>query len=316
MKNATKNYQNMFNKSILLVIPFFLSGCGVSYFSHRETNPSIEGLITNPNIIRWPWQDSNTVFSNSTTASRRIALVNIKQTGWTKEEMTTCAEPSPDVGEAFATAISDALKLAVTEPKSGINGTLSNDYARTAMTQITPLLYRTQSLQLYRDAIHYHCIDRMNGWYEQPKTDKDVTDKDGTDKDGTKVDNVPLKRKPVKIQIYEVSQKVTGKPGESTFSIDQDPKPTDIEIDVNDYNAMKLYYFEKAVEALKVEIPYIAGAQTAFAQNLKTTGISDQSIKALVDLTKNLSPTTITSTPNGSSIVTSPKDPVVNPPPK
>lgn len=268
------------------MIPFLLSGCGISYFAHRDTNPSIEGVVANP--FTWFWQDANMVFTNAATASRRMVLVNVKEDGWVKQKMTTCAEPSPDVGEALASAVSDALKLAVTEPKTGINGTLSNDYTRAAITQITPLIYRTQSLQLYRDAIHSHCIDRMNGWY--PNNDK----------------NLEPVGQPVKIKLDDVNQDIKKDLAQDGFSVNQrnkSPGTQEIEVYVNDYNSMKMFYFAKAVEALKAEIPFVLKAQEEFAKNLKTTGISDQSIKALVDLTKNLSPTTITSTPSGTSIV-------------
>lgn len=225
-----------------------------------------------------------------------MVLVNVKEDGWVNQIMTTCAEPSPDVGEAFASAVSDALKLAVTEPKTGINGTLSNDYARAAMSQITPLIYRTQSLQIYRDAIHSHCIDRMNGWYKN--------------KNGE-----PLNSQFVEVKLDQVSQEVNREAGQDNFAIHLMTTPANIKVNVNDYNAMKIYYFEKAVEALKVEIPFVLKAQEKFADNLKTTGISENNIKALVDLTTNLSPTTITSTPNGTSIVTSPKGITASPPP-
>jgi hypothetical protein len=243
----------MLRKILLLSIPFLLSGCGVSYFAHRDTNPSIEGTVADP--FAWFWQESDMVFTNAATASRRMVLVHIKEDSMfgTKQKMTTCAEPSPDVGEAFASAVSDALKLAVTEPKTKINGILSNDYARAAVTQITPLIYRTQSLQLYRDAIHSHCIDRMNGWY--PKSDRQL---------------IP---QPVNVKLDQVSQEVDRELGQDNFAIHQRITPADVRVDVNDYNAMKLYYFEKAVEALKAEIPLVLKAQEEFAKNLKTTGI-------------------------------------------
>ncbi len=153
-----------------------------------------------------------------------------------------CAEPPPDVGETFASLISDATKLAATEPKTGVNGTLSNDYARAVTTQISPLLYRTNALQIYREAVHGLCVDAMNGKYP----------------------------------------------------------------DIADYNEKKINLFDKTIELLKIEIPLVVNAQTAFFQNQGNTGITADKIQALVGLVKNLSPTTITATPSGTSIITSP----------
>ncbi|HSB58452.1 MAG TPA: hypothetical protein VLD66_02520, partial [Methyloceanibacter sp.] len=49
--------------------------------------------------------------------------------------------------------------------------------ARQVTTEIAPLIYRTQGLQLYRDAQFGLCIDRLNGdlpkeEYEQAKRDR------------------------------------------------------------------------------------------------------------------------------------------------
>lgn len=146
---------------ILIAQSSLFSGCGISYFASRDTNPAIQDVIIEPNIFSW--LDSNSVNTFSSTASRRMIITKIKN----GDQFESCAEPSPDEGETFVSAISDALKLAATDPHSGINGSLSNDYARAVATQITPLVYRTQSLQLYRDAMHSHCIDHMNDWYDK-----------------------------------------------------------------------------------------------------------------------------------------------------
>lgn len=262
----------------IILFSSLLSGCGASLFSHRDTNPNIQDIAVAPHF--WPWS-KNGVNTFSTTASRRMVLVST--TNWGKE-MTSCAEPSPDVGEAFASAISDALKLAATDPKSGINGSLSNDYARAVATQITPLVYRTQSLQLYRDAIHNHCIDRMNGWY--PKNDNQ------------------LKPVPVKVIIERISQ--------AKDNLSQYVTPVEVNVDVNDYNAMKLYFFEKTVEALKTEVPAALEAQKVFFQNQKTTGVPLDTVKELASAIKTASPTTVTSTASGTTIVSSPNPPAVN----
>ena len=64
----------------------------------------------------------------------------------------------------LGSAIADGFKITANDPHSGITPTLSNQYARAVATQIAPLLYRTQGLQVYRDGLHSLCIDKMNGW--------------------------------------------------------------------------------------------------------------------------------------------------------
>ena len=56
------------------------------------------------------------------------------------------------------------------ESKTGqkISGELATQYARAVATEIAPLLYRSQGLQFYRDAMYKLCIDRMNGWIDNP----------------------------------------------------------------------------------------------------------------------------------------------------
>jgi hypothetical protein len=142
--------------SLAATIAATLSGCGI----YRESNPVIKDYVGNP-ITHWFKSDTLNTFA--TTASRRMVMIReykIKD-GNTKATATfTCAEPSPDVGEAFNSALADGIKIAV--PVEGVSAEVSNQYARAVATQITPLLYRTQGLQLYRNAIYSLCIDKMN----------------------------------------------------------------------------------------------------------------------------------------------------------
>src|SRR5262249_4717569 len=69
------------------------------------------------------------------------------------------------------------FKLAAQEPKSSITADLANQYARAVATQIAPLLYRTQGLQLYRDGLHNLCIDKMNRWIGKDDEEKYLAQK-------------------------------------------------------------------------------------------------------------------------------------------
>lgn len=143
-------------------------GCGVSYIASRDKNPVIQDY-TSPAVF-----SGSSVNVFATTASRRLAVFREVKDG----EFLTCAEPSPDVGEAFAEALAAGLKAsAEVAPVSGGSGKgeLASEFGRAVATQIAPLLYRTQGLQLYRDAIYKLCIDRMNGWF---KDKEDMYDKE------------------------------------------------------------------------------------------------------------------------------------------
>ncbi|MDP2902683.1 MAG: hypothetical protein Q8N96_06200 [Methylovulum sp.] len=147
---------NISRTCLVVVCVASISGCGVSAYTHRDTNPVVKD-DTNNNNFWGNTLDSASFTTFSTTASRRIVVVlqdkNITQ---------ICSEPSPDVGEAFASAVADAIS--VKAPIEGVPVELSNQYARAVSTQIASLIYRTQGLQLYRDAMHNLCVDKMNKW--------------------------------------------------------------------------------------------------------------------------------------------------------
>ncbi len=134
-----------------------LSGCaGLSMFAHRDTNPLIQDIT----VGNAPWRKAM-MNTWATTASRRMIIVKLDDYGKT---LTTCAEPPPDVAETFASAVANAIAAKL--PIKGVPVELSNQYARTVATQIAPLIFRSQGLQLYRDSMHGLCIDRLNGWTE------------------------------------------------------------------------------------------------------------------------------------------------------
>lgn len=138
-----------------LLFILVLDGCGVSWLTSRETNPVIEDYASPIPIITDP---DRHISSFSTTASRRMVIFVPR-----KSNINTCAEPSPDVGEAFASAIAAGLAGKLTT-ETNISAELATEYANAIATKITPLVYRTQGLQLFRDSVHSLCIDRMNGW--------------------------------------------------------------------------------------------------------------------------------------------------------
>lgn len=144
-----------------------LAGCGTTILSHRDTNPVIEDHAKISS-------DKTNVFA--TTASRRLAFITMTNNSGGKGNQVICSEPPPDVGEVFASAIAAGLSGAVTATnKTGqeVSGELAAQYGRAVATQIAPLLYRSQGLQLYRDAMYKLCIDTMNSWL--PTLEKEKT---------------------------------------------------------------------------------------------------------------------------------------------
>ena len=138
-----------------------ISGCGSSFLSSRDTNPVIHDYsVTSISPLL-----TTDIFA--TTASRRTVLVTPVTNRNGVKQIVTCAEPSPDVGEAVSSTIAAALKASSSVAQNSGNPASADaaaQFGRAAATQIAPLLYRTQGLQLYRDTLYKLCIDRMNNW--------------------------------------------------------------------------------------------------------------------------------------------------------
>jgi hypothetical protein len=121
------------------------------------------------------WNNKDNVDVFATTASRRMVVVRegsktlVQPAGTFIEtrSVESCAEPPPDVGEVFSAAVAGGLQAAASLSKGDdtrLGATLAGQFARQVATQIAPLLYRTQGLQLNRDAQYVLCIDRLSGY--------------------------------------------------------------------------------------------------------------------------------------------------------
>jgi|APTNR8051073442_1049403.scaffolds.fasta_scaffold08062_3 hypothetical protein len=141
-----------------------LSGCGTSAFTDRGKNPMIQDTTTA--WLKPLWEDQSVdVFA--TTASRRTILVKENDHD---NILEACAEPPPDVAESFSEAIAAGFKAAVAVEQgtdTKIGGSLAGQYARELATQVAPLLYRTQGLQVLRDSQYTLCVDRMSGYINE-----------------------------------------------------------------------------------------------------------------------------------------------------
>ncbi len=149
-----------FRSMLIVTCLISITGCGSSHFADRQTNPVVIDDTNNNRFWNAEIFDSESFTTFSTTASRRMIVVL-----QAKDKTEICSEPSPDVGEAFASAVADNLKIGIPS-EAGASAEVSNQYAKAVATQIASLIHRTQGLQLYRNAIHSLCVDRMNGWLE------------------------------------------------------------------------------------------------------------------------------------------------------
>lgn len=252
--------------SIIVVFGLLLSGCGSSIFSQRIDNPNIQDITVAPHIKLWNKTGLNTF---ATTASRRLVIAKMDDYGDTLE---VCGEAPPDVGEAVASAVADALKIAITEPKTGISNEVVNNYARTVATQITPLIYRTQGLQFYRDAMYSLCLDRMNSGSTQKMIDP-ITSKI----------KIPLTT--TKITTTSTFDKVTGKSITETTQNTTIESYQEFDINTNNYMAMKAFITVQALEMIKKELPIMLQAQQNFFQNAKI-GMSIEDLNKLANSVK------------------------------
>ena len=150
---------------ILSALSLGVAGCGSSFWSARESNPVIQDYIT-PNVFT-----DNSVDMFATTASRRLVIVSQSERYDAEEEklvtaLESCAEPPPDVGEAFSAAIAAGIDQSIALEQGSdtrLGGRSAGTFLREASTAIAPLLYRTQGLQLYRDAQYGMCVDVLSG---------------------------------------------------------------------------------------------------------------------------------------------------------
>lgn len=237
--------------SLITVCIASLTGCGASLFSFRDENPNIQDISVAPHF--WPWSKTG-LNTFATTASRRMVLTKQDDYG---DKIIVCSEAPPDVGEAFASAVANGLKSSITEPKTQVTNEFLNNYARTIATQITPLVYRTQGLQFYRDAMHALCVDKMN--WESNKSEQNNPKPHVL---------LPL---PVTTTTTTTQTKTDKKTGEPVTTVKNESvtKYDTSTLNANNYEDMRAFYAIQAVEAIKAELPVMLEAQKIFFQNVK-----------------------------------------------
>nr|VFK20170.1 MAG: hypothetical protein BECKLPF1236A_GA0070988_102511 [Candidatus Kentron sp. LPFa]VFK30618.1 MAG: hypothetical protein BECKLPF1236C_GA0070990_101161 [Candidatus Kentron sp. LPFa] len=116
-----------------------LTGCGTFY-----ERPVIEDqLIYNLN-------GEQEIGTLAVTAQRRLIIANLK-TG------RFCSEPPPEAADSITSAIATALKANIS-PDKNASAELASNFAR----HVNQLYKRSHTVQLFRDAAFYLCVDAVN----------------------------------------------------------------------------------------------------------------------------------------------------------
>jgi len=149
--------------SLLLVLAT-LTGCGLSTFSTRQSNPVVPGFLG--------WGLKPDIGTLAMDASRRLMVIRtengdpINDNKWQIGEY--CSEPSPDAMVDTASLFSAALaaKLKVPGPQ-GASSAMAEGEAQTQFIQqiasaMSPLLRRSQGLQWARDNLSFVCNAHLN----------------------------------------------------------------------------------------------------------------------------------------------------------
>jgi hypothetical protein len=141
---------------LLLILSTILSSCGWRYLTPRAENPVTEDYLGG--ILTTGYSDYGVL---STTASRRLIMAPMSGPHVGK----FCAEPPPDVGEAFASSFSAAGSGSGTTPGSAGTAEIKAqaEFHRAIATAIAALLRRSQGLQWARDQRTALCVDYLNG---------------------------------------------------------------------------------------------------------------------------------------------------------
>lgn len=125
----------------LWVTSVLLAGC--SSFTPPKSKPVIEDRVTD-----WGLKKVSVL---ATTPERRVVLVKIP-------DRLLCSEAPADIAESISSAITASLEAKgagkVSEAEAGVSAQLA--------TSLLQLTYRSQGLQLYRDASYHLCTLYMN----------------------------------------------------------------------------------------------------------------------------------------------------------
>lgn len=126
-----------------LLISYGLTGCAESINAFYNRDVIEDTLINEDNA-------EMALGTLSVTAQRRIIVANMISGNF-------CAEPPPEAADTITTAIATALQANIDADKT-VNAELAANFSK----HVNQLYRRTHTVQLFRDAAFYYCVDAVN----------------------------------------------------------------------------------------------------------------------------------------------------------
>ncbi len=130
-------------KNFVLIFAFVLSGCTI--FTPPRENPFLSKTFTaKPD-------DQSSFGMAATDANRRVAILNVISG-------QICVEPPPEAANTISEAFTALFEADVKD-----KGNLASSLSQSITQNISQLYRRSQTVQLYRDAVFSLCQSAING---------------------------------------------------------------------------------------------------------------------------------------------------------
>ncbi len=138
------NVQKLAKFSLIALFSVTVSGCGLSTFTQRETDPFLRDYLLN---------QTEPVAIMITDSSRRL-IYEFNNTN--SQNPILCSDASPDTSIAASGTVTGNLDIVITDGSANGNGKLNGQ--RVVNTVTSPLLRRSQGLQWGRDNSATECM--------------------------------------------------------------------------------------------------------------------------------------------------------------
>ncbi|MCB1690986.1 MAG: hypothetical protein KDI33_20995 [Halioglobus sp.] len=134
----------MFKSVIVSVILILVSGCASTIEAFYNRQVVEDQLITdNP-------AHAHEIGTLAVTAQRRLIIANLNTGNF-------CSEPPPEAVDSVTSAIAAALTADISSKKD-VSAEIASNFAR----HVNQLYKRSHTVQLFRDASFYLCVDAVN----------------------------------------------------------------------------------------------------------------------------------------------------------
>ena len=127
---------------IVVVVAVLTTGCAGTIDSFYNRQVVEDQLISD--------DDKQEIGTLAVTAQRRLIIANLKTGNF-------CSEPPPETADSITTALAAALKANIAADKN-VSAELASNFAR----HVNQLYKRAHTIQLFRDAAFYLCVNAVN----------------------------------------------------------------------------------------------------------------------------------------------------------